>query len=240
MRQVKGLKLAAICGAVGLMGMANISRGQVVNGTWESPTNAAGGTDTNVTGWTMDPTLQVGGAAGNPGQRCTFFGSADAGGSWSFWIQTFEASGDAFQDVTGVVPGSSYTFGSDMFFQLGSGTTTGPTDGYDAVTGLDTFLEIQFLNKFASPVGSPTLTNIPAGSVTDNGIWDPYSVSAIAPVGATGAEILIGWTGGGSDNGTGSQSAGADDATFGITPTPEPASLGMLALGGLAMLRRRR
>lgn len=236
MRHVS-LKAALACGA--MIGLSAIARGQVVNGNWEDPANAAGGTDTAVTGWTMDPTVQVGGAAGNPGMRCTFFGSADGVGDWSFWLQTFEATGDAFQNVGSVTAGQTYTFTSEMFFQLGpSSNPPGSNAGYNAVPGLNSYLGIQFLNSHGATLGSPTLTNIPAGTIVNNSTWDPYSVTATAPVGAASAEIIIGWTGGGSDNNTGSQSAGADDATFGLAP--EPASLSLLGIGALGLLARRR
>ena len=192
----------------------------------------------------------------NPGPPAT---------GWSFWLQTFTQSGFASQTVTttdnsvAVTGGTSYTFSSQMSFQDGSG----PNMGYNAVTlanqteaspvspntgNLNSYLEIEFLNNHGVSIGTDQ-TNIPAGSVTafnqtsgpQNGstAWAPYSVTGVAPVGATSAELLIGWTNGGLDGGTGGQSAFADDETF-VATVPEPATLSVLALGSAALFMRRR
>jgi hypothetical protein len=233
MRQVTSLKAALLCGALSVLGMTAMSHGQtVVNGGFESPVDTADSTSTTADGWTMDADLNADGTTGNAGQRASFFGSADPG-RWSFWIQAFQASGDAYQDITsGVTAGTNYTFADDMFFQ-----TTSPTTGYNAVVGLNSYLEMQFLNSHGLNLGAPVFTNIPAGAVTGN-TWLPYSVTGVAPSGATGVRLEIGWTGGGSDNNTGSQSAGADAVTFGVAP--EPASLSLLGVGALSLLARRR
>jgi hypothetical protein len=186
---------------------------------------------------------------------------------WSFWLQNFTQSGSASQTVTAtdggaaVAGGTAYTFSSLFSFQDG----TGPGEGYNAVTlanqtetspGVTTntgdmysYLQLRFLNSRGITLGTDE-TDIPAGSVTSfvqtsgpqNGstAWAPYSVSGIAPAGAVSAELLIGWNNGGLDGNTGGQSAFADDATFTGATVPEPATLSVLGLGGMALLARRR
>jgi hypothetical protein len=111
------------------------------------------------------------------------------------------------------------------------------------------YLEVRFLNNHGNTIGVDD-TDIPAGSVTiydqtsgpQGGatLWEPYSVTGVAPAGTVSAELLIGWANGGLDGNTGGQSAFADDQTFTATVVPEPATLGLLSLGGMALLARRR
>lgn len=218
-------------------------------------------------GWYMSPAANPDFGYTNAGQRDQFYSvepivnPGPPASGWSFWLQTFTQSGDAQQTVTStdnsvaVAGGKSYTFSSQMSFQDGSG----PGMGFNATTlanqteaspaapntgDLSAYLEIVFLNNHGIAIGSDT-TNIAAGTVSiynqSNGTtnWAPYSVSGVAPAGALSAELLIGWTNGGLDGGTGGQSAFADDATF-TSPVPEPATLSVLALGSAGLFMRRR
>lgn len=258
MRKVMGFRAALILGgAIGLLGVASQLYGApvVVNGDFESPTNTAGGSDTNVDAWTLSPAPNTNGGTlnyTNNGQRCTFASPTPSGGTWSFWEQTFCQYGTATQTISsGVIPGNTYTMTAQMAFEVGSA----PGTGFNGVTlanqaagtlntgDLYSYLGMIWLNNHGNPIGTSgpdnvsAETTIPAGSVTTaNHVYAPYSVSAMAPVGAVGVELVLGWQNGGTDGNTGGQSAFATDVTL----VPEPASLGMLAIGGLALLSRRR
>jgi hypothetical protein len=250
MRQVT--RMALLCGAVSLLGMTGMSYGQtVVNGGFTLPADGATGTDSVATNWALNPA--VGDDYTNPGARCQFGTTSPAGSSWSLWEQTFVQSGSATQSIlSGVTPGNTYTMSADMQFQDG----TGPGMGFNAITQANqatdpntkvtgdcyTYLGMAWLNKFGGVIGT-TETTVAAGSVTTYEVgttganaWASYSVSGVAPVGAVGVELLLGWQNGGVDANTGGQSVFATDVNL----VPEPASLGMLGLGGLAMLARRR
>jgi len=249
------IKAAVLAGSVGLLLSARHAGAQVIgNPGWEAPTDAAGfGTDSTVASWTMDPTVQTNGTAGNPGFRDSFYNNTP-GGNASFWLQTFEASGDAFQTLSGVTPGLNYNFTSQMLFELGNGTTEGPGNGFDAITvannpgnptanppvppntaPIKVYLQMLFKNA-ANHVIATDETDI-GPTVTLDRKWAPYSVTGVAPVGATQVTLVLGWVNGGGDGNTGGQSAFADDATLNV---PEPASIGLLGMGGMALLARRR
>ena len=177
-------------------------------------------------------------------------------------MQTFVQDGYTAQTVGSVTAGTSYTFSSQLGFQDGSAAG----QGYNAVTlanqagdpkTLDTgdlysYLGIIFLNNHGNVAGTLDANNlsdetdIPAGSVSvynqSNGatVWLPYSVTGVAPAGATQAELVIGWQNGGLDGSTGGQSAFATSGAFGVTSVPEPATLSVLAMGAGALFMRRR
>ena len=154
----------------------------------------------------------------------------------------------AFQDGTGPGQGTNDVTAANQ----SAGT---PNNGENGGNGYS-YVGMVWLNKFGGAIGTTNAdglsaeTMIPAGSVTtyaplsppaasNNGgfnPWTPYSVSGVAPAGAVGIELVLGWANGGMDGGTGGQAAVASDVTL----VPEPASLSLLGLGGLSLLARRR
>jgi len=264
MRSFRRLHAAVLCGGAGLMLTALQAHAQV-NPEWNLPNDGTSGTDTTAqtdgnniqgasTGWYMSPAPNPDFGYTNNGMRDTFFSLEPSG--WSFWIQTFTQSGFASQPIAASA-GTNYTFSSQFSFQDGSG----PGMGYNATTlanqteasppapnsgDLFSYIQIKYENASGGVLATDT-TKIAAGSVTTYAppgsqinAWAPYSASGLAPAGTTQALLTIGWQNGGLDGGTGAQSAFADDAVFAPTAVPEPASIGLISLGGLALLGRRR
>jgi hypothetical protein len=243
------------------MGVGAAAHAQLVtNGTFESPTNTNGGTDPTATGWTMSPAPNMNGGVlnyTNTGQRCTFASPTPTGGTWSFWEQTFTTDGTATQTVGGVTPGLTYTLGDEQAFEVNNSSIS--NTGFNAITAANqsagtpnngenggngySYLGMVWLNNHGNPIGTlnpdgtSVETIIAAGSVTTaNHVYAPYAVSGIAPVGASSVEVVLGWANGGQDGNTGGQSAFATDVALNV---PEPGSLSLLAVGAVALIRRR-
>lgn len=245
------LKSALVGGIAGLfLAVAPLHAQTVVNPNFELPDDGASGTDGTATGWTLNPA--VGDNYTNPGARCQFDTPTPSGGTWSLWLQTFVQFGSATQLVPAVQAGTDYNFSAQMAFEVpGYNNVTLANQASDSKSqdtgSLESYLGIQYENGSGQNVGLPTYTLIPAGSITaaagtnsDKSAtnWAPYSVSALAPAGATQALVEIGWINGGLDGNTGGQSAFATSTSF--TAVPEPASLSMIGMGGMALLARRR
>jgi hypothetical protein len=250
MRHHISQKLALAGAVAGLFLCAAPLRAQtVVNGTFEAPSDGASGTDTTATGWTLNPA--VGDNYTNPGQRCQFDSPTPNGGTWSLWLQTFVQFGSATQQVTGITPGTTYNLTSDLAFQEpGFDNITlanQATDPKSADTGnCFVYLGIQYRNASGQSVGAPKFKEVTAGTLNEvddsSGAtpWANYGVSLTAPAGASQAEIEIGWANGGVDGNTGGQSVFATDVALAPVAVPEPASLSLLSMGGVALLARRR
>ena len=67
-------------------------------------------------------------------------------------------------------------------------------------------------------------------------LWTPLSATGTAPAGTTFVQLFALFVQPAFNGG----SAFFDDTSASVTPAPEPASLGLLALVGAAMLGRRR
>jgi len=236
------------------MGLGAVVHGQTVaNGDFSSPTNTAGGTDTNVTAWTLSPAPNTDGGVlnyTNVGQRCTFGGNSPAPSTsdWSFWEQTFCQYGTATQTV-GVTAGLTYTLSDQQQFQIpGFNNITAanqsagtPNNGENGGNGYS-YLGLLWLNNHGVAIGTPNADGlsiediIPAGSVSSSS-YIPESIGGVAPVGATSAEVVLGWANGGMDGANGGQSVFATDVALSV---PEPASMSLLAIGAGALFIRRR
>jgi hypothetical protein len=141
--------------------------------------------------------------------------AGSAGGSASFDTQLwlFDTSGNGIlgnDDCPGGCPG----FHSHL-----SGPT--PTDGQPGLTANG--------NYYLAISGFGNDPNSAGGAIFNQATFAELS----GPDGPGGGSPISGWMGGGA---TGSYTIGLSGANF----VPEPATLGLVALGGLAVLRRRR
>lgn len=134
-------------------------------------------------------------------------------------LNTDNTFAGAFQDVTGLTPGLEYTL-SGWHASLSS-----PLD-------LTAEVRIEWRNSGSNTEISrtPNLTPVPAS------LYSPFELTAAVPVGADTARFVYAiqtFTGGAGNNGT----VYVDDISFAVVP--EPSSLILLGVGGLALVAMR-
>ena len=135
-------------------------------------------------------------------------------------LNTDNTFAGAFQDVSGLLSGTEYTFGG------WHATPSSPLD-------LTAEVRIEWRNSVSNTEVSrtPNLTPVPSA------VYSPFSLTAAVPAGADTARLVYAiqtFTGGPSNNGI----VYVDDMSF--TIVPEPSSIAMLSVGGLASLAFRR
>jgi hypothetical protein len=185
----------------------------------------------------------------NPG-----FEAPDASGGDVYGSANWGAFNNAFTTIS--VPAHSgaqslkvygpfFQFGGSGVVQGGFAANPGETweasaylrnDSSDPMQGTNfAVVKMEFLNAVNNVIGFAESTQFNASNSTAN-TWELRSIQGVAPAGTTSAQIVLVHvqlndpvTGG---------SVFFDDAAFALVP--EPASLGLLAMGGLLSLRRRR
>jgi hypothetical protein len=219
------LTSAVAATAIGLFATAGTANAQsLLNGDWENPINTTDATSTVADNWVMSPA--VGATFTNPGQRCVF-GNNTAGGRWSFWMQAFTKNGNATQTIGGITAGNIYRFSTDIRFE----------NNYNTIPGNQTVIGIQYLDAGNNAVGPFQGTLLLPPDITPGPAFTTYFADALAPAGATQAQVFIGWDSPFGASG-GGLSAFADSSTF--AQVPEPGMLSLAGLAGAAMLVRRR
>jgi hypothetical protein len=210
MRHQLGKKAGSISSAVGLvvaaMALPAWAANLLTNGGFESPTDSSGqNTDTTATGWTF---------YGGDCVRANYQNNTP-GGEWSIWEQTFQpAAGGVYQNVGGITDGTTYTLNCDYYFETAEPNVPGEVSD----------LALTFLNAGGSVVGSTDVNGysdavyIPSSSVTTTGAWVPYTVSGLAPAGATQVQVSFDFTGGSTV--VGQQAAFVDSADLEGAGTP--------------------
>jgi len=124
-----------------------------------------------------------------------------------------------------------------QIYDIGDNGNSDPGPSLGAITTA-TSVPFSFLYS-APPAGS---SNKGALSITVNGLTSSCNMTGTA---FTGADLFnfFGVMSGGRNSNSGSATIYMDDLSFTSNnpiPVPEPASLGLLSLGGLALIRRRR
>jgi PEP-CTERM motif len=204
----------------------------------------------NAGGFTANPITTTSGSGGTTGVGAgwaTFGGSQsdmssspDFPQSGSFSLLAVNNPGNnwnpqgAYQIVGGIAAGQIYTL-SSYFLQ---------DTAFSGTYGTPVALQIGFGNLVGgtwTAVGGSTTWGFgpaPAGSVPSLNTWNQGSVTAMAPAGASEAEVYLFFM----DNGqTSADTLYFDNAQ--LVPTPEPTTLALAGLGGafaLSLIRRRK
>ncbi len=204
MRHHLAKKAGSFGGAVGLVVAAMAVRASaqglqaqlLTNPGFESPSDTTGAnTDTTATGWSFYGSC----VRGN-------FDNHTPGGEWSVWEQTFQSYGGIYQNVGDITDDTTYSLTCYYYFESAEPTVPGEVSD----------LALTFLNAGGSAVGTTDsngfsdATYIPSSSVTATGQWLEYTVTGLAPSGATQVQVSFDFSGGSTV--TGQQAAFVDDA----------------------------
>lgn len=134
---------------------------------------------------------------------------------------TENAFAGAFQDVGGLTPGTEYVF-----------------SGWHATPSTPLDLGVEFRIEWRDSVNDVEISRTPNSTSAPTSNYSLFSLSAAVPAGADLARVVYAiQTFGPGNNGI----VFVDDVSFGVVP--EPSSVALLGLGGLAALfavRRRR
>jgi hypothetical protein len=106
--------------------------------------------------------------------------------------------------------------------------------GLDEFRDTRTLLTLEYLDGANAVLGASELDIDTVYNAQAAGTWQQFSVGGVAPAGTASLRVSAQFLGGVFQT-SNPQSAFVDDFTL----VPEPASLSLLALGGLALLRRR-
>lgn len=211
----KFLVLPAVLAMVGVAQANLLTNGDFTLDDGVDPLNAADWTEYNNGGW-VNRELNANGTYGDPNNFHYAIGNAGA------------INNGIFQNV--VVPDNGATY------EL---TVDAALDDWWSPTG---FLKIEFLDAGNAVIGSQETLIVANGY--DGAVGQPWSnrsVIAVAPAGTASINAVLGasttWSlPAPNDVGDGGGTARFDNADLSVVP--EPASLALLGLGGIAMLRR--
>lgn len=226
-RFMNGLMGLAIVAAPAFAGPANL----LINGDLEAPAGGADAAD----GWTLiEPDVDTSGAPVNSAEFIGFANHTPAGAR-GLWYRSFmgglgstnppQVDAELRQDVAATA-GENYNLSAWFRYE-----TNYP--GLSEFSNTDTLLAMDFLQG-GSVIGSVVLNVDTAYDLGQVNQWQQFTISGTAPAGTDGLRVRSNLVDGELQT-LNPQSAFVDDFVL----TPEPTSLGLLALAGLALIRRR-
>ncbi len=194
-----------------------------------------------------DPGFEVapgptGGPNASTGDVSTASGTY-AWSGWNNWVSPYGAYYTASIAHTGTQSGKTFSGPNGGIYQYVPITGAGGDQfaasawfynmsGSNALNGQETDdIRVIFLNAAGTTlITDVSPTNLNATSPTNT--WMQLAVSGIVPATATQAQVMMFFNNPASAGGA----LFTDDANFSLSSVPEPASLGLLVLGGLGIL----
>lgn len=237
MRQ--SLKAALLGGAFALLLCVTTAQAQpnlLTNGTLDT-TAVSTQVLATPTDWTVVSFRSISGPFTDGASSEPWCNVAAAGG-FGLFFKPFTGNvtdGDVTTILTQTVPG---TPGQIYYFRGWAGAEPGYVGLSDPTVG--SLFTMEFLDAGSSPISTSTLDLRAAGLGTipnpnfGNFRYDLYGLSAVAPAGTASIRVSAQMVD--AYGGTGAQAFVVDNFSLAV---PEPASLGLLSLGALALLRRR-
>jgi hypothetical protein len=188
--------------------------------------------------WTVIASRAISGPF-NDGASSEGFANVIAAGGQGLFFKPFQGNatdGDLTVIMTQTVPG---TAGQTYFFRGWAGAGA----GYIGLTDptVDSLFQMEFLDAGSSPIGGATL-DLTAAGLRTAGLPNPfgyllYGLSATAPAGTSFVRVSAQMIDAYSNPAGGDQAFVVDGFSLKV---PEPGSLSLLSLGGLALVARRR
>ena len=206
------MKRLAVVAVLALLMATSVQANLLINGDFETPTGH--GTLT-AGGWT-----ELGGAQGIQAAGW----AAEPPSAQAAWLKGWNNNIDSgfYQDVD-ITPGEAYILDGGFKIQ-GNFMLSGNID-----------MELIWLDIADSEINRDVL-DVDA-VVANDGVWAHQSLVSTAPLNAVKARSQIHWT---TVDQTGGDPRSAMVDNLSLEVVPEPATLSLLALGGLAVLRRKK